>query len=126
LASIAAIDRTFRDGDLRTRMARHHTDPEVVFRNWADVWLDPAFREWDITAALPAITCPVLAVQGDDDEYGSAAHVEAVRDLASGPVELLMLRCGHAPHLELPDPVADAITRFVRELPAPGSAQPSR
>lgn len=119
LASIAAIDRIFGDGDLRDRMGRHHTDPEVTFRNWADVWLDPAFRDWDITAELPAITCPVLAVQGDDDEYGSAAHVETVRERASGPVEVLMLHCGHSPHLELPDPVADAVTRFVRALPQP-------
>lgn len=117
LASIAAIDRAFRDGELRARMARHHADPDIMFRNWADVWLDPAFRDWDITAELADVRCPVLAVQGDADEYGSMAHVEAVRDRARGPVELLTVHSGHSPHLELPEQVADAVSRFVRTLP---------
>ena len=111
-----ARDR-FAHGDLRARMARHHRDPAAAFGNWNDVWLDPAFRSWDLRPELPAITCPVLAVQGTADPYGTPAHVEAIRDLAAGPVELLLLPGGHAPHLEHPELVTAALTRFLRPLP---------
>jgi pimeloyl-ACP methyl ester carboxylesterase len=117
LESIRDARAAFTEGDLRGRMARHHRDPDAAFRNWNDVWLDPAFRDWDIRDALPGITCPVLAVQGDADVYGSLAHVEAVRDRATGPVELLVLPDGHSPHLEDPARVDAAVAEFVRSLP---------
>jgi pimeloyl-ACP methyl ester carboxylesterase len=116
LRAIARARDAYLGGDLRVRMARHHRDPDAAFWNWNDVWLHPAFRDWDITDALPAITCPVLGVQGEDDRYGSLAHVEAVRAAAGGPVELLVLRCGHSPHLEEADATADAVAGFVRGL----------
>lgn len=106
----------YTDGDLRDRMARHHRDPDAVFRNWNDVWLHPDFRAWDIGPRLAGITCPVLAVQGTADPYGTVAHVEAVRDGAAGPVELVLLDCGHSPHLELPVRTDAAVTSFVRRL----------
>lgn len=121
LTSIAATRAAFDDGDLRARMARHHDDPDVVFGNWAGVWLDPGFRPWDITAELATITCPVLAVQGTADPYGTVAHVEAVRDRSSGPVEIVLLDCGHSPHLERRDETLAAVTRFVAGVSAPSS-----
>lgn len=117
LRSIAAARRRYAEGDLRERMARHHRDPDVAFRNWNDVWLDDAFRRWDIRPQLPGVGCPVLAVQGRDDPYGTVAHVQAIRDAATGPVELLLLDGGHAPHLEHPDVVTDAVAAFLATLP---------
>jgi pimeloyl-ACP methyl ester carboxylesterase len=110
LVGIERARQQFEEGDLRTRMARHHRDPEVTFRNWNDVWLDPAFRDWDLRPDIAGITCPVLAVQGTDDPYGTVAHVEAVRDhVATDDVELLVLDGGHSPHLEHRERVRDAI-----------------
>ncbi|GEL18063.1 alpha/beta fold hydrolase [Pseudonocardia asaccharolytica] len=116
LDGIVAARTAYLEGDLRTRMARHHRDPDVTFWNWNDVWLDPRFRDWDITAELAGIRCPVLGVQGDADRYGSMAHVEAVRDRAGGPVELLALSCGHSPHLECPEATEKVVTEFLRSL----------
>jgi pimeloyl-ACP methyl ester carboxylesterase len=116
LDGIRAARAAYTGGDLRERMSRHHRDPDAAFWNWNDVWLDPAFRDWDIRPVLPSISCPVLAVQGESDPYGSTLHVEAVRDAAAGPVELLVLPGGHAPHLEHPERVAAAVTEFVRDL----------
>ncbi|GEL21882.1 hydrolase [Pseudonocardia sulfidoxydans NBRC 16205] len=121
LTAIAATRAAFDDGDLRARMARHHDDPGVVFGNWAGVWLDPGFRSWDITAELSAITCPVLAVQGTADPYGTVAHVEAVRDRSSGPVELVVFDCGHSPHLERRSETLAAVTAFVARISEPTS-----
>ncbi|GAA1230893.1 alpha/beta fold hydrolase [Pseudonocardia alaniniphila] len=117
LVGIEQARRDYTEGDLRTRMARHHRDPDVTFWNWNDVWLDDAFRDWDIRPELSAISCPVLAIQGTADPYGTVAHVEAVRDTATGPVELLVLDCGHAPHLEQPDATHRAVTDFLHRLP---------
>jgi pimeloyl-ACP methyl ester carboxylesterase len=117
LRGIEQARRDYVEGDLRSRMARHHRDPDVTFWNWNDGWLDDAFRDWDIRPELADITCPVLGVQGTADPYGTVVHVEAVRDRAAGPVTLQVLDCGHAPHLERPAETDAAVTEFLRGLP---------
>lgn len=114
---VVAAREAFAHTDLREKMARRHRDADVTFHNWNDVWLSGAFADWDLRPLLAGITAPVLGVQGTDDPYGTVLHIEAVRDAAKGPVELLVLDCGHAPHLEQPGPVDEAVTRFVRGLP---------
>jgi pimeloyl-ACP methyl ester carboxylesterase len=117
LRGVEDARRAYVEGDLRVRMARHHRDPDVTFWNWNDGWLDDDFQDWDIRPELAGITCPVLAVQGTADPYGSTVHVEEVRDRAAGPVTLQILECGHSPHLERPEPVEAAVTTFLRALP---------
>lgn len=117
LTAIRAAREAFASGELRTRMARHHEDPDAAFRGWNDMWLSEEFAAWDVRDDLGGITAPVLGVQGDDDPYGSTAHVRAVAERAAGPVTLVELHCGHAPHLELPDRTAAVITGFLAGLP---------
>ncbi|MCX6465375.1 MAG: alpha/beta hydrolase [Pseudonocardiales bacterium] len=117
LDAIRAAREAFTRGDLRARMARRHRDPDAAFRNWNDVWLHADFRSWDLRPELPGITCPTLAVQGTADPYGSLVHVEAVRDLATGPVELLVLDCAHAPHLEAPEATTEAVLAHLAPRP---------
>ncbi len=117
LGGVRAARTAYDEGDLRARMARRHRDPDAAFRNWNDVWLSDGFRAWDLRPELPGITCPVLAVQGTEDPYGTVAHVRAVRDGVTGPVRLLVLDCGHAPHLEAPEPTTDALLAFLAPLP---------
>jgi pimeloyl-ACP methyl ester carboxylesterase len=113
LAAVTAAREEFEHGGLRERLSRHHDDPAVTFRGWCDVWLDPAFRDWSIEAALPAITAPALVVQGRDDPYGSLAQVDAIARGSGGPVQTLVVSGGHAPHVEHPQEVLDAIVRFL-------------
>ena len=117
LRGIEQARRDYLEGDLRSRMARYHRDPDVTFWNWNDGWLDDAFRDWDIRPELAAITCPVLGVQGTADPYGTVVHVEAVRDIAAAPVSVQVIRCGHSPHLERPAETDAAITEFLDALP---------
>lgn len=117
LAAIRSARDAFETGDLRTRLARHHDDPDAVFRGWNDVWLAPGFRDWDVRDRLSPIAAPVLGIQGDDDPYGSHVHVRSVAERAAGPVTITELGCGHSPHLELPDETATAITGFLADLP---------
>jgi len=119
IAGIVAAKQTFETTDLRERLARYHRDPVRTFYGWNDVWLAPAFRAWNIEEYLPAIKCPLLAIQGYGDEYGSMAQLDAIARGAGGPVELLKLEdCGHSPHKDQPDKVKEAIVEFVKRCVA--------
>ena len=117
LRAIAVTRELFELSDLRARLAKHHDDPDTAFHGWNDVWLDPTFRSWDLRPELAGITCPILAIQGTADRYGTTAHVEAIRSEVTGPVEVLLLDGGHSPHLDHPDTVTTAITTFLATLP---------
>jgi pimeloyl-ACP methyl ester carboxylesterase len=112
---IVAAKRIFETTDLAQKLARHHRDPAKTFYGWNDVWLAPAFRAWNLERFLPAIDCPVLAIQGHDDQYGSMAQVDAIARQAGGQVEVLKLeRCGHSPQKDQPEIVSGAIVEFVK------------
>ena len=114
VASIAEARVKFETTNLPEKLARYHRDAGRTFWGWNDIWLHPDFRGWNIEEYLPRITCPVLAIQGYGDEYGTMAQVQAIARQVSGPVEVLPLaRCGHSAHRDQPDAVLDAITRFV-------------
>jgi pimeloyl-ACP methyl ester carboxylesterase len=121
VTSIAAAKVTFETTDLPEKLARHHADPHRTFYGWNEVWLHPDFRRWNIEAYLPAIRCPVLAIQGEDDEYGTMAQVEAIRRQVGGRCEIVKLEaCGHSPHRDQPERTAAAVVRFVRALRGEG------
>jgi pimeloyl-ACP methyl ester carboxylesterase len=110
--------RVFETTNLRERLRPYHGDnTESMFRGWADIWLAPEFRDWNIEAYLPAVTSPVLAIQGINDEYGTAAQVDAIVRQVSGPVQgLLIPDCGHIPHHQARERVLSEIIRFIPSL----------
>jgi pimeloyl-ACP methyl ester carboxylesterase len=115
--SIEALRRQFETTDLPERLGRYHRDARRTFYLWNDAWLDPQFRRWNIEEYLPSIAVPVLAVQGDDDEYGTMAQLESIREKVRGPCEVLELAgCGHSPHRDRPDVVLGALVRFIRGI----------
>jgi pimeloyl-ACP methyl ester carboxylesterase len=115
--SIEQVRAEYGRTDLRDKLARYHTDVDGAFYGWADAWLDPAFRSWDITGFLSAIRAPVLVIQGEHDEYGTVAQVDAVERGVAGRFERLILPgCGHSPHREKPEATLAAMVRFIRGL----------
>jgi pimeloyl-ACP methyl ester carboxylesterase len=99
--SIASIERArsaYETTDLRQRLARHHDDPDSAFGGWNDVWLDAGFRAWNISAEIGTILCPLLAVQGLDDEYGTLAQIHGIRERVPQTQLLELAACGHSPH----------------------------
>lgn len=118
VASIAAAKTAYETTGLRARLARYHADADSAFWGWNRIWLAPEFRGWNIEEYLPPIACPVLAIQGEDDEYGT---MEQMRRIGANvrDVELLELKdCRHSPHRDQPEAVIEAVTRFVDRVTA--------
>jgi pimeloyl-ACP methyl ester carboxylesterase len=118
LTSIAKAKQTFETTDLPARLGRYHRDARKTFYGWADVWLDPQFERWDIRDDyLPKIRCPVLAIQGRDDEYGSMAQLDEIERRVAGPCELVKLPdCGHSPFRDQPEKTLSAIASFIGKI----------
>ncbi|HZW22442.1 alpha/beta hydrolase [Noviherbaspirillum sp.] len=114
VAGIRQAREAFLQTDLKARLARHHRDPESVFRGWNDAWLDPAFREWNIEAELPKIACPVLAIQGEGDEYGTLEQIYGIERLAQQAKALPLADCGHSPHRDQPEAVMRAAAAWIK------------
>jgi len=122
VSSIAAAKAAFDTTDLPQKLARHHADAVKTFWGWNDIWLHPDFRAWNIEEYLPRVNCPVLAIQGFDDEYGTMAQLDAIAKQLSGPIELLRLTdCKHSPHRDQPVAVIEAIARFVSRISGDGA-----
>jgi pimeloyl-ACP methyl ester carboxylesterase len=118
IEGIEAARRAYIESGLREKLARHHADVDGAFWAWNDIWLHPDFRAWNIEGCLGGIRCPVLAIHGEDDGYGTVAQVDAVASKVSGEVTLLKLaRCGHAAHRERFERTLEATVRFVSQLP---------
>jgi pimeloyl-ACP methyl ester carboxylesterase len=117
IRAIEEAKRQFETTDLPARLAKYHRDARKTFYLWNDVWLDPQFRSWNIEEYLPAIRCPVIAIQGYDDPYGTMAQIDAVARQVKGRCELVKLeRCGHSPFRDQADASLNAIAAFIRGL----------
>lgn len=118
LESIARTVAAYREGDLRARLARHHgANVDCAFYGWADAWLDPRFKAWNIESFLPAIRAPALLFQGEEDEYGTRAQADAVARGSGAPVEVRMLSpCGHSPHRDQREAVLEGVARFLERV----------
>jgi pimeloyl-ACP methyl ester carboxylesterase len=115
ITSIEAARTAYAETDLRQRLARYHDDPDSAFRGWNDVWLDPAFRDWNIEAELARITCPVLAVQGEDDEYGTLEQIRGIARRLPKTRLLVLPKCGHSPQRDEPERLIREAGRFILE-----------
>ncbi|HEU0196255.1 MAG TPA: alpha/beta hydrolase [Nevskiaceae bacterium] len=128
IASIAEARKAYLNTSLRDKLAHYHADVDSAFWGWNDAWLNPAFHNWSIQALLPDIRCPVLAVQGEKDAYGTMAQVDGIAAaLPARQCQLLRLKdCGHSAHLDQPQAVITAARSFfARALqPTPAAVAP--
>jgi pimeloyl-ACP methyl ester carboxylesterase len=117
IKSIAEAKTAYAQTDLRERLARHHADVDNAFRGWNDAWLDPGFRAWNITEELAYIRVPILIVQGEDDQYGTSAQIEAAQEECYCPVDAVLLAgARHSPHREAPEAALQAVADFTNRI----------
>ncbi|HUE10109.1 MAG TPA: alpha/beta hydrolase [Steroidobacteraceae bacterium] len=115
--NIAEAKTAYAGTDLRQRLARHHADVDSAFWGWNRIWLSPEFRGWNIEALLPSIRCPVLAIQGEDDEYGTMEQIASIGRGVPDASLLALPACRHSPHRDQPEAVLDAAKAFIAALP---------
>ncbi|MDB5730285.1 MAG: alpha/beta hydrolase fold-containing protein [Variovorax sp.] len=113
VANIKEARKAYVGTDLPQKLARYHDDADSAFWGWNRIWLHPPFRHWTIEAELDRIRCPVLAVQGIDDEYGSLAQIRGIAARVPGTGLLELPDCGHSPHRDRPEPVIVATASFI-------------
>jgi pimeloyl-ACP methyl ester carboxylesterase len=114
--SIAAAKHRYETSDWRTRLGRYHADPDGTFRGWNDIWLDLRFRQWNIEEHVAELRCPLLAIQGYDDEYGTMEQVERIARLVPDTELLKLQDCRHSPQRDQPAAVIAAATRFIDRI----------
>lgn len=118
LQGIREAMTAYRDTNLRERLEKYHGDnTDILFRAWTLTWTREDFRNWNIESFLPAISCPVLALQGYNDEFGSLAQVESIISNVSGHREKALIEsCGHTPHKETPEAALSISADFINSL----------
>ncbi len=97
---------------LKAKLSRYHADVDSAFYGWCDVWLSEAFQSFEIRVLLPNITCPVLAVQGEQDAYGTMAQIDQIAQLAPQTQLLKLANCGHSPHFDQPEALLAGCTAW--------------
>jgi pimeloyl-ACP methyl ester carboxylesterase len=117
LAAIAETRRAFETTELREKLARWHQNVDNAFYGWADAWLDPDFRRWDISDYLAYIRVPVTILQGEADQYGTLRQIEIAKEECYCPVDVTIIPgAGHSPHREAPGLTLATISDFVKRL----------
>lgn len=119
VTSIEKARQAYMETDLRSRLGRYHDDPDSPFWGWNRIWLDPRFKHWSIEDEITSIRCPLLAVQGVDDEYGS---LEQIRGIARRLPQTRLLEledCRHSPHRDQPQKLIDAVVAFMNTSVTP-------
>jgi pimeloyl-ACP methyl ester carboxylesterase len=116
IASITAAKAAFENTNLRAQLGCYHAHVDETFWGWNDIWLDPRFRSWNIESHLDSIRCPILCIQGEEDEYGTPAQVEAIRAHVPGTEIYMLPNCKHSPHREQQDATLEKMVEFVGKI----------
>ena len=118
VTQITAAKDAYLNCNLREKIAKYHDNVDSLFRAWTDIWLHPDFLQWNIEDYLPVITCPVLAIQGVDDEYGTMEHLDIISRKVKDVDLVKLSNCKHSPHKDQPQAVLNAVAAFVLKLKA--------
>lgn len=113
LSGIRAAQDIYLQTDFREKLGRYHRSADSAFFGWCDAWLNPAFQSWNICAEIAAIRCPVLAIQGEGDEYGTMAQIDGIQTQVPQTQLCKLPNCGHSPHRDQPDVLMQACHDFI-------------
>lgn len=113
ISSIEQAREAYLETNLRERLGRYHEVVDSAFWGWNNIWLDPEFRFWNIESYLPGIHCPILAIQGKQDEYGTLEQIRGIKRIAKQATLCIIEDCRHSPHFDQPEEVITAVKQFL-------------
>jgi pimeloyl-ACP methyl ester carboxylesterase len=122
--SIAKARVAYEESDLRQKLARFHDDVDGAFYSWNCTWMLPAFiRGFNIEDDVTRISCPLTAIQGEDDEYGTVKQLDSIRAKSGGRAEIVLIpNCRHSPHRDQKEATLGALQRHVARALAEAAA----
>lgn len=115
--AIEQASQIYKTTDLKDKLGKHHADVDSAFLGWSGAWLSDEFKDWNIEEYLPSIKCPILTIQGYEDEYGTMKQLDTIANKASNAniIETLRINnCRHSPHKDQPETVLTAINSFIK------------
>jgi pimeloyl-ACP methyl ester carboxylesterase len=100
---------------LQQRLAQYHQDPDTVFSSWVSGVGEFSDGESPFGDFIARISCPVLVLQGANDEFGTRRHLDAI--LASLPhaQHTTFADTGHLPHRQQTAAVIERVSRFLAD-----------
>ncbi len=118
LDGIRQAVKLYETTDLKTKLEKYHGNKtHNVFQSWAGTWLTDQFKAWSIVKYMPLITCPVLVIQGEEDEYGTLEQVDGIADNVAGiSAKLVLPGVKHTPHKEVPETILQVSKEFILTL----------
>ncbi|MGB1254753.1 MAG: alpha/beta fold hydrolase, partial [Thiolinea sp.] len=114
IQNIRQARKVYLETNLKQKLARYHTDPDSAFWGWNNAWLSKEFRSWSIEEEISSISCPVLAVQGLDDEYGTLEQIRGIKRRVPQTELLELEHCGHSPHRDQPERLIETVVEFIQ------------
>lgn len=113
LEGIQQAKLAYFNGNMLAALSKHHQNPQLCFESWSSIWLSEEFSTWNLAAELRQLQCPVLAIQGFQDAYGTMEQINEIQKLHS-PTRLIQLQdCGHSPHKDQLQQVLQACSEFI-------------
>jgi pimeloyl-ACP methyl ester carboxylesterase len=116
ITGIKKMREVYLQSNMKQKLARYHDDPDSAFWAWNDSWLQPDFINWNIERELLTIKCPLLCIQGYDDEYATMQQLDGIKNVLPLAVLAKLSECGHSPQRDQPDKVIESIFKFVSDL----------
>lgn len=119
LEGIRAAQQVYQTTNLEEKLARYHgNQADVLFRAWSETWTNPAFRDWNVEHYLSELTCPLLVLQGANDEYATDAHVQSILDAAATKDKqgIILPDCAHVPHLQAKELTINTMVDFIHQV----------
>ena len=113
ISSIEKARTAYEKNNLREKLANYHKDIDSTFWRWNDVWLNPCFLDWRIEDEIENITCPILAAQGLDDEYGTIEQIRGIKRKLPNSQLLELPNCGHSPHRDQTEALIKEVKSFI-------------
>lgn len=124
MSGVSGAIQAFEAGRLRDHLARYHDHVDDAFWGWATAWTEFGRAGFDVRHLLGGIQVPVMVIQGDDDEYGSAEQYESIRNAVPGAVDVRVLdNCRHLLYRDRPFEVVASVVDFVSALAAAGAGR---
>ena len=117
LRAIEVARDAYLQGDLRQRLSKFHSDVDTAFWQWNDVWLSDGFRSFDIRSLCQDIRCPVLALQGVHDAYGTLRQIEDIHPEHGHITRHALADCGHSPHKDQAQATLALVVDFLTDKP---------